>query len=42
MEAVLAGHADGWINPHVDKTFSFEDAAGAHQYIEQRIKHRQK
>jgi len=36
MEALLAGHAEGWINPHVDKTFAFSDAADAHQYIEQR------
>ncbi len=36
MQALLTGHAEGWINPHVDKTFSFEDAAAAHQYIEQR------
>jgi len=36
MQALLKGHSEGWINPHVDCTFSFSDAADAHQYIEQR------
>jgi len=36
MQALLKGHAEGWINPHVDTTFSFSEAADAHQYIEQR------
>jgi len=36
MQALLKGHAEGWINPHVDTTFSFSEAAQAHQYIEQR------
>lgn len=36
MEEILKGHEQGWINPHVDTTFSFAEAAQAHQYIEQR------
>jgi len=36
MQGLLKGHAEGWINPHVDTTFSFSQAAEAHQYIEQR------
>lgn len=36
MEAILKGHAEGWINPHVDRTFSFAEAEDAHRYIEQR------
>lgn len=33
---LLAGVEEGWVNPHVDKIFSFDDAAGAHRYIEER------
>ncbi len=36
MEALLAGYNEGWINPVVDKIFSFSDVAEAHTYIEQR------
>jgi len=36
MQALLKGHADGWINPHVDTTFSFSEVEEAHRYIEQR------
>ena len=36
MQALLTGHSEGWINPHVDATFSFSDVAEAHTYIEQR------
>lgn len=36
MDVLLAGHAEGWVNPHVDKTFTFSDVAEAHRYIEQR------
>ena len=36
MGALLDGVAEGWVNPHVDKTFGFEDVANAHRYIEGR------
>lgn len=36
MMHILEGVNAGWINPHVDCTFSFEQAADAHQYIEDR------
>jgi NADPH:quinone reductase-like Zn-dependent oxidoreductase len=33
---ILTGVEEGWINPHVDTTFSFADAGEAHRYIEER------
>ncbi|MDL1879296.1 zinc-binding dehydrogenase [Cytophagia bacterium CHB2] len=36
MRTILAGVHEGWVRPHVDKAFPFEQAAAAHQYIEQR------
>ena len=36
MQVILDGLEEGWINPHVDKVFSFEEAAEAHRYIEER------
>jgi NADPH:quinone reductase-like Zn-dependent oxidoreductase len=33
---LLQGVEDGWVNPHVDATFSFDDIAQAHRYIEER------
>ena len=36
MLAILSGVDDHWIVPHVDRTFPFEQAAEAHQYIEDR------
>jgi len=36
MQEILKGHAESWINPRVDATFSFSDVADAHHYIEQR------
>jgi len=36
LEAILDGVEQGWINPHIDKQFPFEQAAEAHFYIEQR------
>jgi synaptic vesicle membrane protein VAT-1 len=36
VEAILAGVKEGWIKPRVDKTFAFDEAAQAHQYIEGR------
>ncbi len=36
MNAILQGVEDGWVRPHVDKTFTFEEAGDAHRYIEER------
>lgn len=36
MQAILQGVEDGWVNPHVDTTFTFEEAGEAHRYIEER------
>lgn len=36
MRDILRGVEEEWIRPHVDRTFSFDDAGKAHQYLEQR------
>jgi NADPH:quinone reductase-like Zn-dependent oxidoreductase len=36
MQHILNGVEEGWINPHLDATFSFADVAEAHRYIEER------
>jgi NADPH:quinone reductase-like Zn-dependent oxidoreductase len=36
MEEILEGVEEGWVRPHVDKAFKFEQAAEAHRYIEER------
>ena len=36
MHAILDGVANGWIRPHVDNAFPFEQAGEAHAYIEAR------
>ena len=36
MRYVLQGVDEGWVRPHVDKVFSFEQAGDAHAYIENR------
>jgi NADPH:quinone reductase-like Zn-dependent oxidoreductase len=33
---ILKGTGEGWIKPHVDKSFSFAQAGEAHRYIEER------
>lgn len=33
---IMKGVEQGWVRPHVDKSFPFEKAAEAHQYIEER------
>jgi len=33
---ILNGVEEGWINPYVDTTFTFEEAGEAHRYIEER------
>ncbi len=35
-EAILDGVQSGWIKPHVDAAFTFDQAAEAHRYIEER------
>jgi NADPH:quinone reductase-like Zn-dependent oxidoreductase len=36
MRDILSGVDEGWINPHIDRTFSFEEVGEAHKYLEQR------
>lgn len=36
VEILLGGIEEGWIEPHVDKTFDLTDAGSAHAYIEAR------
>ncbi|CAA0102477.1 Quinone oxidoreductase 1 [BD1-7 clade bacterium] len=36
MNELTEGAEAGWVRPHVDKTFSFENAGEAHAYIEAR------
>jgi len=36
MHKILEGVEQGWVNPQVDKVFSFEQASDAHRYIEER------
>jgi len=36
MQEILKGVEDGWVRPHVDRTFLFEQAGEAHAYIEAR------
>lgn len=36
MEALLRGVSEGWVRPHVDKAFSFEEAGEAQAHLEAR------
>lgn len=36
MKEIVDGINEGWIHPHVDRTFSFDQVAEAHRYIEAR------
>jgi synaptic vesicle membrane protein VAT-1 len=36
MRQILQGVEEGWVRPHVDKVFVFEEAGDAHAYIENR------
>lgn len=36
VEAILLGIEEGWIRPHVDKSFPFAEAGAAHSYLEAR------
>ncbi|MCP5162044.1 MAG: zinc-binding dehydrogenase [Hahellaceae bacterium] len=34
--ALMQGVTEGWLKPHVDKVFSFEEVQNAHEYLESR------
>jgi len=36
MQEILKGVDEGWIKPHVDRSFTFDEAGAAHQFLEQR------
>ena len=36
MRDLLRGVEEGWVNPYVDRTFSFDEAGAAHRYLEER------
>ena len=36
MSEILKGVDEGWIKPHVDRSFTFDQAGEAHKYLEQR------
>jgi NADPH:quinone reductase-like Zn-dependent oxidoreductase len=36
VEAIMKGISDGWVRPHVDKAFPFDQAGAAHSYMESR------
>jgi NADPH:quinone reductase-like Zn-dependent oxidoreductase len=36
MQEILKGVEKGWVRPHVDRTFLFEQVGEAHAYIEAR------
>ena len=36
MQEILKGVEEGWVRPHVDRTFLFEQVGEAHAYIEAR------
>ena len=36
MRDILRGVDEGWVRPYVDRSFSFDEAGKAHQYLEDR------
>ena len=36
MRELLRGVEEGWVNPYVDRAFSFDEAGAAHRYLEER------
>ena len=36
MRDLLRGVEEGWVNPYVDRAFSFEEAGAAHRFLEER------
>jgi len=35
-QAIMRGVSEGWIRPHVDRAFRFDEIADAHRYLEER------
>jgi NADPH:quinone reductase-like Zn-dependent oxidoreductase len=35
-KVIMQGVGDGWVRPHVDRAFTFEQVGEAHRYIEDR------
>jgi NADPH:quinone reductase-like Zn-dependent oxidoreductase len=35
-QEIMRGIAEGWIRPHVDRAFRFDEIADAHRYLEER------
>jgi synaptic vesicle membrane protein VAT-1 len=36
MDAIVQGVTDGWVRPHVDKAYAFDQAGDAQRYMEER------
>ena len=36
MSTIIEGVKEGWVRPHVDKAFPFDQVGAAHTYIESR------
>jgi NADPH:quinone reductase-like Zn-dependent oxidoreductase len=36
MRVLLGGVAEGWVRPHVDRSFPLDEAGPAHSYIQER------
>lgn len=36
MQSILHGYEEGWVRPHVDSVFTFEEAGEAHRQMEER------
>ncbi len=36
MSTIRKGYEEGWMRPHIDRTFSFDEAGDAHACIEAR------
>jgi len=36
LQTILDGVGEGWVRPHVDRTFALDDAGAAHRYLEER------
>ena len=36
MDQIIQGYREGWVRPHIDRVFKFNEAGIAHEYIESR------
>ena len=36
IREIMQGVAEGWVNPHVDRAFDFDEIGDAHTYMESR------